>query len=445
MKGIVVDVKGKYAVILDKNGRFTKVKNNGRLRIGYEVDMPSPAHLDISTLMRKASIAAAFVLVIGLSAGVYSYNSPYAYIGIDINPSIEIATNIYDRIIRAEGLNDDGTKIAGLSACMNKKLKDGIGKIIDVAVEEGYLKKDASNTIVFTVSGKSEKKVESIEKEINSTVEEEIKAKNVDSEIVIKKTVLQRNKNADKNVDKKDANKSSKEAAGKNEGKNKNSVNGNAGNNRQEGGGGVDKNTGDGRISGGIRQTEDVKKLREDGKISEGRIARTTEKNKEDKEGEKNKEAKKTEKDKEARKAGENKKDKVSGAAGKTRKVERDKASKENKEIRTNGESKANGGTDKERMGKDKDRKYDRYYINDKYEENDKNTIKVEKIKVAKEDNKDAERAEKGQKTGKVQARKGNSIDGKNGSRKDNYKMIREDNGSNSGNSSRMLNWALKG
>lgn len=144
-----------------------------------------------------ASIAAAFLLVFGVGLGTYSYCAPYAYVNMDINPSVKITTNIYDRIIDIEGLNEDGEELISSGDVKNRKLQDGIERILENAFEAGYLKDESDNAVMFTVSSKNQKRVEQIQKKVNMAATDELKAKNVESEIIVEKANVKRHQEAE--------------------------------------------------------------------------------------------------------------------------------------------------------------------------------------------------------------------------------------------------------
>lgn len=196
MKAVVVEIDGKYAVALDKKGNFIKINNDGKLRIGYEVDVPSAKIFNLSTYLKPASIAASFLLLIGISYGAYSYSNPYSYVDIDINPSIEFTTNVYDRIIKAEGLNEDGKKLLEKNNFKNQSLKDGVEGVIKNAANEGYIKEDVKNAVMVTVSSKDDKKAEKIEEEAKTAVNKEIKNEKAETDVLVEKVNIQRHDEA---------------------------------------------------------------------------------------------------------------------------------------------------------------------------------------------------------------------------------------------------------
>jgi hypothetical protein len=197
MKGIVADIKGKYAVVLGKDGSFTKVRNNGSYNIGCEIDIEKPAAIKTSLAARVAFLAAGALLVIGIGYGAYSYTVPYSIIDVDINPSLEITTNIYDRIIKAEALNEEGQKLLQAGSLKHSSLDKGVAVILNNAVRQGYLKGDAAdNAVVFTIVSEDAKRSEKLRKGIETVAIAELKEEGVKSKVVVGKASRQEHDSA---------------------------------------------------------------------------------------------------------------------------------------------------------------------------------------------------------------------------------------------------------
>lgn len=141
MKGIVMEVTGKYAIILTRDGLFKKIKAQPGMTPGVEIDtsMPCKAAPARRPMYRIASIAASILLVLGSGSAVFSYNAPYSYVDFDINPSIGLTANIYDRIIKVEALNEDGSRLIEGRNLKHMTLDQGIMLLLSTAVEQGYL------------------------------------------------------------------------------------------------------------------------------------------------------------------------------------------------------------------------------------------------------------------------------------------------------------------
>ncbi len=213
MKVVIVDIEGGHAVAMTQKGDFIKIRENKGFEVGYEVDVPAAVGFSYMTLVKVASMAAVFLLFIGIGYGAYCYNTPYSYIDIDINPSIEVTTNTFGRIIDAKALNPDGEKVLASGRYKNRKLSQGIRAILKSAVDGGYLKRkgaaipspgpsqDSStlqNAIMFTVAAKDETKADEITGDLESIAEDELEIEHVDTELVIEKVSLEKHDEAKK-------------------------------------------------------------------------------------------------------------------------------------------------------------------------------------------------------------------------------------------------------
>jgi|GEM_PF-1103850 hypothetical protein len=184
MKGVIVDKKGRFAVLLTTDGRFIKIANKADYKIGFEVELNKVSRNYNSLLARVSSIAAVFLFALGLTYGVYSYTMPYSYVDLDINPSIELTANVYDVIIKAETLNDDGDKLLGNKKLKYKNLGKGIEELIDSAVQQKYLKEQSENAILLTVIGNDIAKLDKLSKNLEAITSQALDDSMVKSEII---------------------------------------------------------------------------------------------------------------------------------------------------------------------------------------------------------------------------------------------------------------------
>lgn len=197
MKAVIVEVHDKFAIALNNRGEFIKIKNTGRLNVGYEVEVPTKViNLDFKRVSRIAQAAAAIVVLLGLSLGAYAYNTPYSYVNIDINPSLEITVNIFDRIIDVRGINEDGKGLLTNVSYKNKKLDEGVKTVLNTAVEEGYFNYGPDNALMITISSKSSGEKEEICKNLQEVAKVTLDEDKVEAEVIVKQAPLERVKEA---------------------------------------------------------------------------------------------------------------------------------------------------------------------------------------------------------------------------------------------------------
>ena len=116
----------------------------------------------------RIAAAAACLLLFLCGGGSYLYFTPTAYISIDINPSLELGVNRFDRIISVEGYNDDGTALAASLNIRFLDYQDAIEQLLEDETVESYLSGDA--VMSLTVAGKSESQSSTILENVESCV-----------------------------------------------------------------------------------------------------------------------------------------------------------------------------------------------------------------------------------------------------------------------------------
>jgi hypothetical protein len=198
MKAIVMDIDGKYAVVLDKKGSFQKIKNDGKLQVGYEIEMMDISRISAGFVTRIASIAAAVVLMVGVGYGAYSYSQPYSYVDVDINPSIELTVNRFDRILKAEAINRDGARILSQGSFAHKSFKEGVDQILTNAEAAGYFEDVSKNAVMFTVSSKEDRKAEQLTNKIREIVSGEATLEEQQTDVLVEKVTVQKHDDARK-------------------------------------------------------------------------------------------------------------------------------------------------------------------------------------------------------------------------------------------------------
>lgn len=142
MEYLVMECGLSYAVVLDSEGRFLKVPN-----LGYEVgqtlnsvvlqDAPSQPRPLRKHLARWAAMAACLCIMV---IGSWSFwQSPVGTVRMQINPDVQMSVNRFDRVVRLEGLNEDGEDLIEGYHAYGKGMQTVSDELADRAVDLGYL------------------------------------------------------------------------------------------------------------------------------------------------------------------------------------------------------------------------------------------------------------------------------------------------------------------
>lgn len=170
MKAVIVEVKGRFAAVLSDDGCIEKVKNN-KYAIGQVIEMKERSSIKISRLKIWTAAAAAFVVLFG-GTSAYACSIPYSYVSVDVNPSIELTLNIFDRVLSVSAVNEDGAEVLSqidLNHVNNQNINDAIAMIVDEISNEGYFSQGDGGIIIATAS-KNPDKADVLAEELDETV-----------------------------------------------------------------------------------------------------------------------------------------------------------------------------------------------------------------------------------------------------------------------------------
>jgi len=207
--GIVLEIKDRKACIMTPSGEFAEVKILG--------DSPAIGSTYTGAIEQKLPLfkyiaaAACFILFITTGSTAYAYYTPVASVVVDLNPSLELKINKWNRIIKAAALNEDGEKMLDSLSIKNKTIDDGLSMIVEEAENENFInpsnKADINVSLSIKTLDKASKDREIIGDSPENSIslpkfESKLKEKNLSGEINNK--VINSNKNTDTNIPKND-------------------------------------------------------------------------------------------------------------------------------------------------------------------------------------------------------------------------------------------------
>lgn len=99
---------------------------------------------------------ACFIFVLFCAGGYFSYFMPVSAISVDVNPSIELGVNCFDKVISVEGRNEDGNKLASSLDIKFLNYTDALDKMLADESMAYYLSQD--EIVSITVMGKNNDK-----------------------------------------------------------------------------------------------------------------------------------------------------------------------------------------------------------------------------------------------------------------------------------------------
>jgi len=154
MRAVIVELRGKYAAALSDDGCVNKLENKN-YTIGQVVEYKAAKNSYSKIIIRIAS-AAAIIAAIGIPT--YAYCTPYSYVSLDFNPSIEYALNRFDRVLSYTAANEEGAQILAHLQLKNKNINEAIELTLYASVDEGYLTTAESGALIITASSRDDER-----------------------------------------------------------------------------------------------------------------------------------------------------------------------------------------------------------------------------------------------------------------------------------------------
>lgn len=97
-------------------------------------------------------VSAAVCLLLLVFGGNWFYFTPTAKISIDVNPSLELGINRFDRVVAVEAYNEDGQELAALLDIRFMEYREAVGQILENERVVALLSQDEIMTITVMES-----------------------------------------------------------------------------------------------------------------------------------------------------------------------------------------------------------------------------------------------------------------------------------------------------
>lgn len=197
--GIVYEINENSAVVFTPEGKFFLVKRRMDMTLGQQVNFDAEdiyttdeqpdfnASLQGSSKrtvnlnnIKKISLVAASLLLVFLSIRFLIFKNQqvteqFAFIDVDINPSIEFCIDSYSTVISVKALNSDAESLISSLRLKGLSFSESFGILYQKCLSNGLIKKNANRIILVSGSLNSEtddykKNKDVSEKKLNDTL-----------------------------------------------------------------------------------------------------------------------------------------------------------------------------------------------------------------------------------------------------------------------------------
>jgi hypothetical protein len=152
--GIVMSVAKRHAVVMTRDGEFCRIPARDGMVVGAEVSW-EVREGGRGRIWRRLAVSAA-AAVVALTAGfafagrLLPVPHAYAYVSLDINPSVSLVVDQRKRVIWDQPLNPDGQALLAKVHARNRGLSEVIAQLIDASVAGRMM--PADDTILISAA-----------------------------------------------------------------------------------------------------------------------------------------------------------------------------------------------------------------------------------------------------------------------------------------------------
>lgn len=182
MKATVVAIKKGKAVIMTADGTILMIRNKN-LIIGDVLNMKEAKQTTRYRLGYLLATAALFIVL--LSGGVYACYTPTYNVSLDVNPGIVMEVNMFERVIKAEGVNEEAEQVLARVKVMNMKIEDALNTAIEQMEKQGYLPIDKENQIMVATSTRNQNQDDQLTVRIRSSIQNRINENSIHAEVAV--------------------------------------------------------------------------------------------------------------------------------------------------------------------------------------------------------------------------------------------------------------------
>lgn len=140
-------------------------------------EMPLKGGLSLRRLAIIFSIILVFLVIGGSASFIGLYTAEAERVYIDINPSVEVVVNYFDRVIKVNNNNEDAAAILATIQTKGVRLNDFVDNFIVEANNKGYIEEDGA--IFISVASNRTRQAEQKTAELGTLAQNIIAQKNL--------------------------------------------------------------------------------------------------------------------------------------------------------------------------------------------------------------------------------------------------------------------------
>lgn len=188
-KGTVCKEKPNSLIVMTGDFEFVEIKKKEPVPAGRQVFFEKGDIYPRSRRRPLALVASLLIVLLLATSLLYQALLPgaYAYVGLDVNPGLELAVDENLRVIETITVGGGKQNQAKVPPVEGLHLKEAVGKILAAGLEQGYINKDHPCIIMTaTVNAAGNQQVEvELEKQLLDCAREKLEQERLEADIYV--------------------------------------------------------------------------------------------------------------------------------------------------------------------------------------------------------------------------------------------------------------------
>jgi GH35 family endo-1,4-beta-xylanase/uncharacterized FlaG/YvyC family protein len=173
--GKVIDMDKKTAIVMTDDFAFFNVRVRPGMEVGYrfefhEFDRVKPKPRLKAYIPIAACFAVLLSLVLMFMHGSVGRKDIYAFVAVDINPSIEFSIDHDNQVVEVRNLNRDAQTVTGNLELVGKTVDQALREVVQGCKNHGFIVPERENIVLVSVACNKENQ----EKEDNENLKDDI-------------------------------------------------------------------------------------------------------------------------------------------------------------------------------------------------------------------------------------------------------------------------------
>lgn len=182
-KGVIIDIKDQYTYVLCQNAHIKRIHREYYHEIGQEIVMP---FFTLKRVIPMLVTACLIILAIVMNPLHNQQNvQALSYISLSVNPGLVFKIDDQQRVVAISYTNKEGEEMTKQIDFMNQSLDDCVILFIDYCFENHYFQN--TQNIDINVISDNQEQIQSLEAQINQTIQDYLKTHQVTISISVDK------------------------------------------------------------------------------------------------------------------------------------------------------------------------------------------------------------------------------------------------------------------